>query len=99
MNQFAPILPELILTLGGIVLMMVAAFGGRSSTGFVSWTAVAVLVGATFALMGAPSHAGGVFGGLTIDETAHAMSLHPATVNREWAHATAWLKQHVFARD
>lgn len=40
-----------------------------------------------------------VFVGLTIDETAHAMSLHPATVNREWAHATAWLKQHVFARD
>ena len=64
MNQFAPILPELILTLGGIVLMMVAAFGGRNSTTFVSWAAVAVLVGATFALIGAPSHAGGVFGGL-----------------------------------
>ena len=26
MNQFAPILPELILTVSGIVLMMVAAF-------------------------------------------------------------------------
>jgi NADH-quinone oxidoreductase subunit N len=64
MNQFAPILPELILTLGAIVLMMVAAFGGRRSTAFVSWAAVTVLIGATFALMGAPSHAGGVFGGL-----------------------------------
>ena len=64
MNQFAPILPELILTIGAIVLMMVAAFGGRRSTAFVSWAAVAVLVGATVALIGAPSHAGGVFGGL-----------------------------------
>jgi NADH-quinone oxidoreductase subunit N len=64
MNQFAPILPELIITLGAIVLMMVAAFGGRRSTAFVSWAAVAVLIAATLALMGAPSHAGGVFGGL-----------------------------------
>lgn len=64
MNQFAPILPELILTVGGIVLMMAAAFGGRRSTALVSWAAVAVLIGATFALIGAPSHAGGVFGGL-----------------------------------
>ncbi len=64
MNQFAPILPELILTIGGIVLMMVAAFGGRRIGGVTSWTAVALLVVATFALIGAPTHAGGVFGGL-----------------------------------
>jgi NADH-quinone oxidoreductase subunit N len=64
MNQFAPILPELILTVSGIVLMMVAAWGGRRSGGFTSWASVAVLVAATFALIGAPSHAGGVFGGL-----------------------------------
>jgi len=64
MNQFAPILPELILTVGGIVLMTVAAWGGRRSGGFTSWASVAVLVAATFALVGAPSHAGGVFGGL-----------------------------------
>ena len=64
MNQFAPILPELILTVGGIVLMMVAAFGGRRSTAFVSWAAVAVLIAATVALKGAPSNAGGLFGGL-----------------------------------
>ena len=64
MNQFAPILPELILTVGGIVLMMVAAWGGRRSGGFTSWASVAVLIAATFALIGAPSHAGGVFGGL-----------------------------------
>ena len=33
MNRFAPILPELILTIGAIVLMMVAAFVGRRGVG------------------------------------------------------------------
>ena len=47
MNQFAPILPELIITIGAIVLMMVAAFGGRRSGGFTSWASVAVLIAAT----------------------------------------------------
>ena len=64
MNQFAPILPELILMIGAIVLMMVAAFGGRRSGGFTSWASVVVLVAATFALAGPPTDAGGVFGGL-----------------------------------
>jgi RNA polymerase sigma factor (TIGR02999 family) len=40
-----------------------------------------------------------VFVGLTIDETAAAMGLHAASVNREWAHACAWLKRHVFANE
>jgi RNA polymerase sigma factor (sigma-70 family) len=31
------------------------------------------------------------FGGLTIEETAEAMGLSPATVKREWAMARAWL--------
>jgi RNA polymerase sigma factor (TIGR02999 family) len=31
------------------------------------------------------------FGGLTIEETAEALSLSPATVKREWAMARAWL--------
>lgn len=38
-----------------------------------------------------------VFGGLTIDETAQALGIHPSAVNREWAHACAWLKSNVFA--
>ncbi|GAA4719813.1 NADH-quinone oxidoreductase subunit NuoN [Sphingomonas lutea] len=63
MNQFAPILPEIILTVGGIALMMVAAFGGRRSAGTVSWAAVALLLVATVALIGAPSHAGPIFYG------------------------------------
>jgi RNA polymerase sigma factor (TIGR02999 family) len=38
-----------------------------------------------------------VFGGLTIDETAQALEIHPSAVNREWAHACAWLKSNLFA--
>jgi NADH-quinone oxidoreductase subunit N len=64
MDMFAPILPELILTIAGIALMMVAAFTGRSGGGLVSWVAAAVLIGATFALIGAPSNAGPVLGGM-----------------------------------
>ena len=54
----APLLPELILSVGGTILMIVAAFAGRRGSGVTSWLAVAILIGATFALVGAPSHAG-----------------------------------------
>ena len=64
MNQFAPILPEIILTVGAIVLMMVAAFGGRRSGSLVSWSSVALLIVATIALAGPPTEAGVIFGGL-----------------------------------
>jgi len=32
------------------------------------------------------------FGGLTVEETAEAVGVSPATVKREWAMARAWLK-------
>ncbi|MES2120797.1 MAG: NADH-quinone oxidoreductase subunit NuoN [Pseudomonadota bacterium] len=64
MSRFAPLLPEIILALGAIVLMMVAAFTGRRGTSVVSWLAVLLLLAATVALFGAPSHAGPVYGGL-----------------------------------
>jgi len=35
------------------------------------------------------------FGGLTIEETAEAIGLSPATVKREWAMARAWLYQEL----
>ena len=38
-----------------------------------------------------------VFAGLTIDETAQALGIHPSAVNREWAHASAWLKTQLAA--
>ena len=64
MAPFAAILPELILTLGAIVLMMVAAFAGRRGSSLINWLAVALLLVATAALVGPPSHAGPVFDGL-----------------------------------
>ena len=60
----APLLPELILSIGGTILMMVAAFAGRKGSAVTSWLAVALLIAATVALIGAPSHAGPVFDGL-----------------------------------
>ena len=61
--NLAPILPELILTLGGIVLMMVAAFLGRRGSSLCSWASIAILLGATLALAGEPQDAGPLFGG------------------------------------
>src|SRR5215207_2209389 len=61
--NLAAILPELVLTLGAIVLMMIAALGRRTA-GLTSWLAVATLVGACFALLGEPQRAGPLFGGL-----------------------------------
>ena len=63
MSSFAPILPELILVVGGIFLMMVAAFTGRRGAAAINWMAVALLIAATIALIGEPSHAGPVFYG------------------------------------
>ncbi len=62
--NFAAILPETLLTIGAVVLMMVAAFAGRRGSGLVSWSAVALLLVATATLLGAPQYAGPQFGGL-----------------------------------
>lgn len=37
------------------------------------------------------------YGGMTIDETADALGISPATVKREWAMARAWLNREVGA--
>lgn len=63
MNYLAPILPEVIVGLGAIVLMLVAAFMRRGSV-VTHWAGIAVLVTACFALVGAPQEAGKVFGGM-----------------------------------
>lgn len=39
------------------------------------------------------------FGGLTIEETAAALSLSPTTVKREWALAKGWLYRELTATD
>src|SRR3954452_21031112 len=61
MGRFEALAPELLLSIGGAILMMVAAFTGRRGSGLVSWLAVALLLAATALLPGAPSHAGPVF--------------------------------------
>ena len=63
-NQLAAILPEVILAVSAILLMLGAAFGGRKSTSMIGWLSVTALIGATIALIGAPSHAGPLFNGL-----------------------------------
>ena len=66
MNQFAPILPEIILTAGALLLMMLAAFVRGRRGGLLSWGSVAILIAATFALPGAPTRGGALFGGLIV---------------------------------
>ncbi|WP_066649091.1 MULTISPECIES: NADH-quinone oxidoreductase subunit NuoN [Sphingomonas] len=55
-------LPEILLSIGGLILMMAAACGGSARA--IGWTAVAVLVGAIIALFGPASAVGDAFGGL-----------------------------------
>jgi NADH-quinone oxidoreductase subunit N len=62
--QLLMTLPELVLGVGAIVLMLVAAWGGQQSTKLVSWVAVAILAGAGIALAGPSSSGGEAFGGL-----------------------------------
>jgi NADH-quinone oxidoreductase subunit N len=62
--QIAMTLPEVVLTLGALALMLVAAWGGPASTKTVSWTAVAVLFGACLSLTGPASTGGDAFDGL-----------------------------------
>ena len=68
MSRFEALLPELILSIGGTILMMVAAFAGRRGASLVNWLAVALLLVATVALIGAPSHAGPVWGGMITED-------------------------------
>jgi NADH-quinone oxidoreductase subunit N len=63
MTQLAPILPEIIVGLGAIILMMVAAFMRRGSL-VTHWGGILVLLVATIALLGAPQEAGRIFGGM-----------------------------------
>ena len=62
--QLLMALPELVLAVGAILLMLVAAWGGQASTRLVSWVSVAVLLGAGIALAGPASSGGTAFDGL-----------------------------------
>jgi len=68
MGRLDALLPELILSIGGTILMMIAAFTGRRGSSLVNWLAIILLLVATGALVGAPSHAGPVFDGLVTED-------------------------------
>ena len=62
--QLQMTLPEIVLGLGGILLMLAGAWGGQASTRLISYAAVAVLVGAGISLAGNASAGGVAFDGL-----------------------------------
>ncbi|MBB5685104.1 NADH-quinone oxidoreductase subunit NuoN [Sphingobium boeckii] len=57
-------LPEVILGLGALALLMVAAFAGDTSTRLVSWLSVALLAAAGVSLLGPAGSGGEAFYGL-----------------------------------
>ncbi|MGH6782404.1 MAG: NADH-quinone oxidoreductase subunit N, partial [Sphingomonadaceae bacterium] len=63
-QSLALTLPELILTLGALVLLMVAAYVGDKATKAISWAAVALFAVAAFSLLGPAGHGGDAFDGL-----------------------------------
>lgn len=62
--QLSMVLPEIVLSLGGLALLMVSAWGGPAVSRAVSWVSVAVLIGAGIALTGNASSGGTAFDGL-----------------------------------
>lgn len=62
--QLSMVLPEIVLSLGGLALLMVSAWGGQAVSRAVSWVSVAVLIGAGIALTGNASSGGTAFDGL-----------------------------------
>ena len=62
-------LPELILSLGALALLMVAAFGGDGLTRAIGWGAVALLAAAGLSLTGPAGNGGPGFDGLYIADS------------------------------
>ena len=58
------VLPELVLTAGGLILMLIAAYGGDGTTRLVNWLSVATLAIAGLTLSTALAHGPVAFDGL-----------------------------------
>ncbi|GAA4776554.1 NADH-quinone oxidoreductase subunit NuoN [Stakelama sediminis] len=63
-SQLMMTLPEVILSIGAIVLMLVAAWGGKGSARAIGWVSVALLIGAGISLIGPATGGGHAFYGL-----------------------------------
>ena len=57
-------LPELILSIGAMLLLLVAGWRGDEATRGISWASVLLLIGAGLSLAGPAGHGGLAFGGL-----------------------------------
>ncbi len=58
------VLPELVLTIGGLVLLMISAFASDGATKLINWLAVVALAGAGAALSVSLAHGPDAFDGL-----------------------------------
>jgi NADH-quinone oxidoreductase subunit N len=65
-SSFALALPEEILSIGGIVLMLAAAWGGDRASRAIGWVSALLLAAAAVSLAGPPSSGGLAFGGLFV---------------------------------
>jgi NADH-quinone oxidoreductase subunit N len=63
-SSLALTLPELILSVGSLALLMIAAYAGDKATRTISWGAVGLLAAAALSLAGPAGHGGLAFDGL-----------------------------------
>ncbi|KMS58095.1 NADH-quinone oxidoreductase subunit NuoN [Sphingobium cupriresistens] len=90
------VLPELILTAGGLVLMLVAAFGGDGSARVVNWLSVITLAIAGVALSCSLAHGPDAFDGLY---RADAFSVFAKALIYSAAAAAVLLAPRFFSTD
>ncbi len=88
------VLPELILTGSGLVLMLIAAFGGDRSTHAVNWLAVLALLAAGLSLCTSMAHGPVAFDGLV---RADAFSVYAKALIYGAAGAAILLAPRFFA--
>ena len=74
LESLAFTLPEVVLTLGALVLMMAAAWAGDRSARLLTWLAVATFVGAAFAVPGISTPGGTAFDGLFVGDSFAAFA-------------------------
>ncbi|KKC24427.1 NADH-quinone oxidoreductase subunit NuoN [Sphingomonas sp. SRS2] len=67
-------MPELILSIGAMALLMVAAFGGDGLSRAIGWGAVALFAAASFSLLGPAGNGGPGFDGLYIADSFAAFA-------------------------
>ncbi|HEY0327867.1 MAG TPA: NADH-quinone oxidoreductase subunit NuoN [Rhodopseudomonas sp.] len=74
--QLLPVLPELLLTVGGMVLLMIGAYGGPKTTGIVTGLAICLLVATGAAELALPAGRLVTFGGsFIVDDYARYLKV------------------------